>query len=255
MHPLGDLGRQEPLCRLDIGGARGVVGDLGELAVVLRGAQLEVDPGLDLGGRFAQQVGGGLREQQAYVSGGGVGGEVAQGDDRGERALPAAPSGDGEPQPAGGGGRFGEQGADPLVEPPGGVHGPPQFGPGLDEPAQRDDEGGGPGLGAVHVDPDGDGLLDGAGDLPGRGERLVGGLRADARDLPQFVAARLVHGAHRGQSGRLDGREPQPALGDVLQPGDGDGLQLPGDEFVPERGEGGADRFDGAGVVGEHRAR
>jgi hypothetical protein len=96
---LDDLRRQEALGGLDV---RRVLGDLGELAVVLRGAQLEVDPGLDVGGRFPQQVCGRLREQQPYVPGGGVGRQLADPGDRRERAPSAAPPRDRQTQPSGG---------------------------------------------------------------------------------------------------------------------------------------------------------
>lgn len=200
----------------------------------------------------AQQVGGGLGQLEAGAAGLGLGHQVAQLRRGGEGGVLAVPAGEGEPQATGGRAGGGQQLAEPALESLGAVDGLAQLGSGLDEAVQGDDEGRGPGLGVLDVDPYGDGLLDGPGDLAGGGQGLVGGLRAHAGDLPQLVPARRVHVPHGTEAGRLHGREPQPPLGGVLQPGDRDGLELLGDQFVPEGGEGGPYGVEGARVVVEN---
>lgn len=249
VHPVRDLGGQEPLGGLDVGRAPG---DLGELAVVLRGPQLEVHPRLGVGRGLPQQVGGCLREQHRYALGDRVTRQRAEFRDGGEGALPSGPAREGHAQPPGGRTGRREKRLEPAVELRGGVHGPAQLGSGLDEPAQRDDEGGGPRFGVVDVDPYGHGLLDRAGDLPGGGERLVGGLGSDARYLPQLVPARVEHGTHRSEPRRLKGPEPEPPLGDVLQPRDRDALKLLGDQLGEDRREGRTHLVDGPRVIVEH---
>lgn len=129
VHPVRDLGRQEPLSGLDVGRAPG---DLGELAVVLRGPQLEVHPRLGVGRGLPQQVGGCLREQHRYALGHGVARQRAEFRDGGEGALTPGPAREGHPQPPGGRtGRL-QKRLEAAVELRGRVHGPAQFGSGLD---------------------------------------------------------------------------------------------------------------------------
>ena len=63
--PFGHLVGKEALGRRRVGAA---TGDLGEQAVELGRAQLELDPRLGLVGRTAQQVDRGLREQFRYAA-------------------------------------------------------------------------------------------------------------------------------------------------------------------------------------------
>jgi hypothetical protein len=252
VHPVGDLRRQEALGRLDVGRA---AGDLGELAVVLRGPQLEVHPRLGVGRGLPQQVGGGLREQHRYALGDGVGDECPYLGRRRERALPRDPAQQRHAQPAGGGPGHRQERREPALQSPGGVHGPPQVGPGPDDPPQRDDQGGGPRLRMVDVDAYGHGLLKGPGELPGGGERLVGGLRPDARYLPQLVPAGLEHRPYAAESGVLQRPEPQSPLGDVLQPGDRNPFELLGDQLGEDRRESGPYLLQRTPVIGEDPLR
>lgn len=157
-------------------------------------------------------------------------------------------------KPACGGPGFGEQRPEPGVQLPSRRDGPAGFGPGLDEELQGGHECGGPGFGAVHVEVHGDGLPDGLGELPGGAQRLVGGLLPDPGDLPQPVASGVQHLLHGVEPGRLDGGHPQPPLGDLGQPVDGDPPQLEAGQLRVDRRPGLPYGFDGPPVVGQQRA-
>ncbi|REE63125.1 hypothetical protein BX257_5761 [Streptomyces sp. 3212.3] len=130
-----------------------------------------------------------------------------------------------------------------------------QLGARLDEGVQGDEQRGGARVGTIDVDAHGDGLLDGRRDLPGGGERPVRGLLAHPGQLPQLVPTRPVDVPDGGESGRLDRPDPEPALGDVLQPADGDLRQFPGDEFRPQRRESRPHRVQRSTVLAEQGMR
>jgi hypothetical protein len=114
---------------------------------------------------------------------------------------------------------------------------------------QGHDERGGAGFGPVHVDVDRHGLVRGLGEPGGGREDLSDGALSDAGYLAQPVRSRLQHPAHRAEAALLDGAETQPALGDVLQPGDGEGVEFPGDDLVVQRTQRRPHRLDGPPVV------
>ncbi len=99
---------------------------------------------------------------------------------------------------------------------------------------------------------DGDGLVGGVGEPAGGGEHLVDGALSDAGDLPQPIGARREHGAHGPQSALLDAAQPQPSLGDVLQPGDRNGVEFPPHRGVVDRRQNRPYRLDGPAVVADH---
>ncbi len=169
--------------------------------------------------------------------------------------LPPLLPGEPHPQPPTGRRGLHEQRPEPAVQRLGGVDGPARVGAGLDEPVQGDDERGGAGLGVVDVDTDGDGLPHGLGDLPGGGERLIGRLLPDPGDLPQPVPVGRQHVPHKAVPGRLDHAEPQPPLGDVLEPRDRYRRELAAGQLVVQRSEGGPDGLDGPPMIPEDALR
>lgn len=153
-----------------------------------------------------------------------------------------------------GGRRRQEQGFQLRGQTPGGIGRPAYVGAGLHQPVQGDEQRVRLRVRRVHVYPYGDGVPHRVRDLPCGGEGLVGGLRADAGDLAELVAPGSVDPADRGVPRLLQRAEPQPALGDVRQPGGGDGGQFETDEGVQQGAERGVRGLDGAPVVVQYRA-
>lgn len=226
---------------------------LGEQAVVLGGPQLEVDPGRDVRLRGPQQIDRHLPEQQRKSALRRVRDDGPYGRDGGERRRAGLPAGEQHAQPPTGRPGLRQQRLQSADEPSGRVHRPPDVRSGLDQPVQGRDQGGGGLVRRFHIDPDGDRVAYRVGDLPGGGQHLVGGLRTDAGNLTELVPIGLVDLADGGVTGLLDRADAQPALGDVLEPGDRDGGQLAADQGVEDRGEFGVYGLDGAGVIGQHR--
>lgn len=245
-HPVRDPGGQEPLGGVPV---RPAAGQLRELAVVLGGPQLEVHPRPGRRLRRPQQIHRDLPEEQRQLlllrlrdrrphPGHGV-----------ERPPPRLLAAEQHPQPTPGRCGGGHQGPEPFVQPPARLHRPPCVRTGLDQPVQGDDQGGRGVVGGVHVDPYGDGLAHRVRDLPGRRQRLVGGVRPDAGDQPQLVARGAVDLPDGGEPGLFEGGEAQPPLRDVLEPGDRDGGQLLVDQGGEQRVENTPYGIDGPGMV------
>ncbi|GAA3220281.1 hypothetical protein GCM10020256_26160 [Streptomyces thermocoprophilus] len=229
-HPLGHLVGQKALG----GGVGFVVGDLGEEAVVVGGTAFEVHPGGEVVLGAAQQIDAGLGAPLRYAVGLRLLDERAEFRHGGQRPLPGLAAGEQHPPAPGGGAGVRQQRGQPLRERGARLGRAPRLRSGLDEDVQRGDEGGAARFGPVGVEAYGDVLLRGLRELPGRSEHLVGGAPADARGLPQHVAPGAQHVLHGAEPARLQLVQPQPALGDIPEPGHGQPLQLLPDQLLPQ---------------------
>lgn len=155
--------------------------------------------------------------------------------DRRPRASLLLLAGQEHPDPAGGGPRVGQQRTEPLRQGGGLVDRTPCVRAGLHQDVQSHDERCGARFRPVHVDMDGHGLVHSLGEPTGGGEHVVDGALPDTRNLPQPVGARFENAAQGAQSALLDAPQAQPTFGDVLQPGHGDGVELPLHRLVVDR--------------------